>query len=84
MESNGRRSGINGQCMCIVLRFLLGFPTSEKQTYEKQTPWKKDSFLSFDEANKFVQLLTTLSTTKHGNHSGEILALRGGSLGRRR
>ena len=24
-----RRPGFNGQCMCIVLPFLLGFPTSE-------------------------------------------------------
>ena len=54
----------------------IGTPTKSKRR------GRKDSFLTFDDANKFVQLLTTLSTALNGNHFGEILALRGGSLGR--
>ena len=62
--------------------FYWVFPRAKSKHTKSKRRGRKDSFLSFDEANKFVQLLTTLSTTKHGNHSGEILALRGGSLGR--
>ena len=61
--------------------FYWVFPRAKSKHTKSKRRGRKDSFLSFDDANKFVQLLTTLSTTIHGNHSGEILALRGGSLG---
>ena len=62
--------------------FYWVFPRAKSKHTKSKRRGRKDSFLSFDDANKFVQLLTTLSTTIHGNHSGEILALRGGSLGK--